>query len=150
MKVIKAPQHIDIEGDALFLAGSIEMGKAVDWQTQVTKALSNEKGTILNPRRDDWDSSWKQDIKNDQFRQQVRWELEALKRANVIAMYFDPKTQSPISLLELGLHARDSKMIVYCPEGFWRKGNVDVVCEYYKIQMADSVEDLIDQIRRRI
>lgn len=150
MKVIKAPQHIDIEGTSLFLAGSIEMGKAVDWQTRVTNALSKDKGTILNPRRDDWDSSWKQDINNPQFRQQVRWELEALDRAEVVVMYFDPKTQSPISLLELGLHARSHKMIVYCPEGFWRKGNVDVVCEYYKVQVAETVEDLIEQIRRRI
>lgn len=150
MKVIKAPQHIDIEGTAVFLAGSIEMGKAVDWQTQVTKALSNEKCTILNPRRDDWDSSWVQSVANPQFRQQVRWELQALERADVIAMYFDPKTQSPISLLELGLNAKSRKLVVYCPEGFWRKGNVDVVCQYYNIQVADTVEDLIDQLRRRI
>src|SRR3974390_885282 len=102
MKVIKAPQKLEIDGPAIFLAGSIEMGKAVDWQTLMTNKLYDFKATILNPRRDDWDSSWEQKIENPQFSEQVNWELDALDRADIIAMYFDPKTMSPISLLELG------------------------------------------------
>jgi hypothetical protein len=48
----------------------------------------------------------------------------------VICVYFDPKGQSPITLLELGLF-HDKDIIVCCPEGFWRKGNVDVnVCHF--------------------
>jgi hypothetical protein len=61
-------------------------------------------------------------------------------------MYFDPNTQSPISLLELGLHARDGKLIVLCPEGFWRKGNVDIVCEKYGVKQVESFEELIKAI----
>lgn len=159
MKVIKPPYHLDIETNSIFLAGSIEMGQAVDWQTQVTNGLSDKKNlTILNPRRDDWDSTWKQDVKNEQFRGQVRWELEAMERASIIAMYFDPKTLSPISLLELGLHAQrtdwnykptDSKLVVCCPEGFWRKGNVDVVCERYRIPQVEDLNNLIAYLHNR-
>lgn len=143
MNVIKAPNDIHAtRTPALFLAGSIEMGKAVDWQTELTNRLEHLEIAIFNPRRDDWDSSWKQDIKNDKFREQVEWELDALARANVIAMYFDPKTQSPISLLELGLYASSGKLIVCCPEGYWRKGNVDVVCANFRIPQVKTIEEL--------
>lgn len=144
---IQAPQRLPKK---IFLAGSIEMGKAENWQTRVVNALSghdNEPYIILNPRRDDWDSSWEQKITNNQFREQVEWELNALEEADIIIMYFDPNTMSPISLLELGLHARTGKLLVLCPEGFWRKGNVDIVCNKYGIKQVESFEHLINCIR---
>lgn len=148
MKVIKAPQRLDLKRSIVFLAGSIEMGKAVDWQTQVTNALSDLDVIILNPRRDDWDSSWKQEMHNTKFREQVEWELNALGASDVIAMYFDPNTMSPISLLELGLFAQTGKLIVCCPEGFWRKGNVDIVCKRYNVLSVETIEELVKQVRR--
>ena len=54
---------------------------------------------------------------------------------------------SPISLLEFGLHARSGKMVVFCPEGFWRKGNVDIVCERYGIPQVEEMEELVTLIR---
>jgi hypothetical protein len=156
VKVIKAPQELDLGWFNIFLAGSIEMGKAEDWQTRVTNALSDLNCVILNPRRDDWDSSWEQKITNPQFKEQVQWELRALEQSDLIVMYFDPATMSPISLLELGLHAKDSgedrhpELIVCCPEGFWRKGNVDIVCERYGVKQVNMIEDLIAEIRNRL
>ena len=61
-------------------------------------------------------------------------------------MYFDPNTKSPISLLELGLFAQSKKLIVCCPEGFWRKGNVDIVCDRYNIPNYDSLEKLLNYL----
>ena len=56
------------ESISVFLAGSIEMGKAEDWQSETIKALSDlENIEVFNPRRDDWDSSWKQEESNRQF-----------------------------------------------------------------------------------
>lgn len=149
MKVVKAPESLAFGGRSVFLAGSIEMGKAVDWQTVLTEKLKDLNVTVLNPRRDDWDSSWEQKKTNPQFKEQVTWELNALNRADVIVMYFDPATMSPISLLELGLYASTGKLIVCCPEGFWRKGNVDIVCDRYDIVQMDSLEHIpamIEQI----
>ena len=148
MKVYKAPEkyELSIADKAIFLAGSIEMGKAADWQSQVTKALENTDYIILNPRRDDWDSSWKQDISNPQFYEQVSWELEALDMADVIIMHFVPDTMSPISLLELGLHANSGKLLVSCPEGFWRRGNVEIVCKTYGIPFFTSIDALINNL----
>ncbi len=145
MKEIQAPGTYPTR---IFLAGSIEMGKAEDWQTRLVYDLSARKDIfILNPRRKDWDSSWKQDIGNRQFRRQVEWELAALEGADIIAMYFSPGTQSPISLLELGLFARTSKLVVCCPDGFWKKGNVDVVCQRFHIPQVATLKELTSYLR---
>jgi len=145
--VIKAPEKLTNGGTTVFLAGSIEMGKAIDWQTKIENELKekltgDKMVTLYNPRRDDWDSSWEQTIENDNFREQVEWELNALEEADKIVIYIDPQTTSPITLLELGLHV-NSKMCVCCPEGFYRKGNVDIVCNKYDIPMVDDIDGLI-------
>ena len=142
MREIKAPNKI--EGDnLLFLAGSIEMGIAENWQEKTVRLLRESNWTILNPRRDDWDSSWAQSIANNQFRKQVEWELEAQEKAKKILMYFDITTKSPISLLELGLFAKSGKMMVICPDGFWRKGNVDIVCKRYSVEKFSTIKEAI-------
>lgn len=69
-----------------------------------------------------------------------------MERATWIAMYFAPGTKSPISLLELGLFARSGKLIVCCPDGFWRKGNVEIVCAKYNIVLFLSLDELIGQL----
>ena len=123
------------------------MNKAEKWQDRVIKFLRDSRVQILNPRRDDWDSSWEQNKNNLQFRQQVEWELEAQEKADKIIMYFDPNTKSPISLLELGLFAKSGKLVVVCPEGFWRKGNVDIVCEKYGVKQVKNLEEAVSQLK---
>lgn len=95
--IIKAPQPYSfLNRFSIFLAGSIEMGKAAFWQDKVARELSSLDIDILNPRRDDWDSSWKQEIENAQFREQVEWELKGLSLCDHVLFYFDPNTKSPI------------------------------------------------------
>lgn len=150
IKVIK-PDSEDQEAlrfsSTIFLAGSIEMGAAIDWQNQFLTKLEQVQDkihkfkpdleiTVYNPRRINWDSSWEQSINNRQFTHQVVWELEKLERCDAIFMLLDENTKSPISLLELGLFARESgtrKLIVFCGEKFWRRGNVEITCERYGI-----------------
>jgi nucleoside 2-deoxyribosyltransferase len=152
--VVLAPETPDFPYTrSVFLAGSIDMGAAVDWQKEVADALLNEFDTglcVFNPRRDDWDSSWVQDISNEKFAEQVRWELQRLEEADVVCVYFDPEGQAPITLMELGLHAREGKLVVCCPEGYWRRGNVQVVCDHYDIPMVDTIEELIDGLKDRL
>lgn len=151
MKVYQAPEPMtSFYPKSLFLAGSIEMGKAEQWQAKVIDMLKDSNYNILNPRRDDWDSSWEQNIENEQFKEQVEWELNYLKRADFVLFYFSPNTNSPITLLELGLMAGQypKKCIVICPEGFYRKGNVDIVCKYFGIRQIDTLEDAVAMIPR--
>jgi hypothetical protein len=141
---IQAPAPFDSHPRPwIFLAGSIDGNTAERWQSRVVATLAHQPGTILNPRRDDWDASWKEDIGNPQFRAQVDWELHAQEAADRILMYFVPGTRAPITLLELGLFARTGKLVVCCPPGFWKKGNVDVVCEMLHVAQVESLDELI-------
>lgn len=146
--IIKAPGSLEVHRDSVFLAGSIEMGVAINWQQRLEKAWTKYDMSIFNPRRDDWDNSWEQTIENDQFREQVVWELKAMRLADVIVVNFDPNTKSPITLMELGLWAgsRPSSVVVHCPEGFWRKGNVDILCRMYGVTQVDDIETLIRHV----
>jgi hypothetical protein len=158
IKVIKPPEKLPQTGKdnlvtrSLFLAGSIEQNCASLWQ-QTVENICNDKHltlTIFNPRRDVWDANWKQDITNPLFVEQVNWELDALDMAEKIFMYFDPNTKSPISLLELGVYAKSAKIVVVCPDGFWRKGNVEIVCNRYNIPFYNDLQEGILEVLEEI
>jgi len=70
-----------------------------------------------------------------------------MEAAGLIVFYFAPTSQAPISLLELGLAARTGKALVCCPPGYWRKGNVDMVCRYYGMPMVETLAQLAQGIR---
>lgn len=145
----------------VFLGGSIEMGKAEDWQKRITQAIEAIDPNILvcNPRRPDWDSTWEQRADNPNFAEQVHWELDHLQRANVVVFYFQPNTMSPITLMELGHTLADNKLsqdtlnnpnqtiVVCCPDGFWRKGNVDIICQRYGIEVHNTLEDMEQRLK---
>ena len=145
--VIKPPSKLPKKTNQpiIFLAGSIEMGKAEDWQNRIAKHLKAQKAILLNPRRETWDASWKQSIDNPIFKGQVDWELDGLEMANLILVFLAPNTKSPISLLELGLFARSKKMIVCCPKQFWRSGNVQIICQRFDIPLVETMTGLIQK-----
>jgi len=134
---------------SMFLAGSIEMGAAEDWQTRIEQVFADYSVTIFNPRRDEWDSSWEQRETNPQFNHQVNWEINRLEEATIIFMYFSPETKSLISLLELGMH-KDDNIVVCCPDGFWRKGNVEIVCSRNEIPLFNNLDSAIASLRSRL
>lgn len=154
MKVLYPVSQIDEKGIKIFLAGTIEMGNSEDWQQKVIDdfhSFYNEKEiVVLNPRRTNWDSSWIQSIENKQFSDQVNWELDALEKSDFIIMFFDKNSKSPISMLELGLFADSKKMLVCCEEGFWRKGNIDIVCKRKGIQTFENLEELTTALKNLI
>ena len=139
---------------SVFLGGVIEEGRATNWQTQLTQTMTKAFGEdgviILNPRRDDWDDSWVQSIHDEQFRFQVSWELTAQEGADVRAYVFLPDFKAPITLMELGLFVKMPKTIVYCPEGYWRKGNVDIVCNRYSPVEAGCVFEDWQEFEHRL
>jgi len=150
--VVTSPQALPAAHDRprVFLGGSIDMGKAVDWQAQMIAALADQDVVILNPRRPDWNPAWKPVAEEPEFRRQVEWELAALESADVVVLYLTPGSQAPISLLEMGLHARTGKLVVLCPEGFWRKGNVDITAQKYGVKQVESLDALIAEVKARV
>lgn len=73
-----------------------------------------------------------------------------LEAADIVAMYVAPETKAPVSLLELGLHARSGKLRVCCPDGFWRQGNVEMVCARYGVPLFDTLDALISGLRASV
>ena len=156
MDVINAPNPIpdSMPHPWLFLAGSIEMGAAEQWQKNIIDGLADTTGTIFNPRRSDWDSSWEQRAHNREFHTQVSWELMTMDMADYVFFNFCDGTQSPITLLELGICsvAKPKVTIVRATSGFWRFGNIEIVCEQAKstIRIIYSIEDAIRYLESRL
>lgn len=151
-QLIRAPSDEDPRfPKSVFLAGTTSTVDGHNWRELVTTALFAEPLTIYNPYRKDWDSSWREDIDFAPFREQVEWELDKQEKADIIVLYFDPATQAPISLLELGLCARiPGKAIVLCPDGYPKRGNVQVLCRKYGVEMVDNVDELKEAIMKRL
>ncbi|KAF9880710.1 hypothetical protein CkaCkLH20_01752 [Colletotrichum karsti] len=144
---LSKPPATDSTQKSVFLAGTTSKG---DWRKGLTESISHLPVTIFNPFRPDWDSTWREDISDTKFREQTQWELEMQERADIIIVYFEAGTEAHISLLELGLCARSGKVIVACPEGYKKRGNVQVVCSRFGIPLLESYEALRDELIRRL
>jgi hypothetical protein len=150
MKEVKAPHPYRLTKTALFLAGSIEQGKAEHWQRRVAATLAEEDILILNPRRESWEDLGDEGEHSVRFRTQVTWELNALQRADIILFNFLPETFSPISLLELGLYKDHPRVVVCCPHSYWRHGNIEIVCKRFKISLFAELDEALTRVRRYI
>lgn len=135
---------------SVFLAGSIDQDRAERWQERIENALADYDIIVLNPRRESWDATLKQAKNETQFEEQVEWELEALEQCSFILLHLTSASVAPISLLELGLFARSEKMVVSCEAGFWRRGNVEIVCNRYKIPCYAHLDDSLAEIISKI
>ena len=116
----------------IFLAGTIDNGNSYDWQYEMIINLSELEDynfKIYNPRRVNWNPH----CSDSDLKYQIKWELEHLDESDIIIMYLDDESKSPISLLELGLYAQSKKLFVICGKDFYRKMNVFITCQKYDI-----------------
>lgn len=144
------PPDADAPRPWLFLAGAIDQGRAMRWQDSAVAALRDLPGTALNPRREAWDATWGTDLDDPRFAAQVAWELDALEAADLVLCWMPAGAQAPVSLLELGLHARRGRLVVGCEPGFHRRGNVRAVCARHTVPLADTLADALALVRRRL
>jgi hypothetical protein len=136
---------------SIFLGGTTSRIDTSDWRETLSSSLCDLPVTIYNPYRADWDNSWREDINFTPFREQVEWELDKQDKADIVIVYFHPATQAPVSLLEFGICARiPGKAIVVCPEGYWKRGNVEIVCKKFGVEMVDSVDGLREAVVKRL
>ncbi|KAL8372284.1 hypothetical protein RB595_001868 [Gaeumannomyces hyphopodioides] len=163
-QVVKAPscEPIACDQTVVFLAGVTSPPDA-DWRIEIIDALSHLRHvTIADPLRPDWDATWVEDPSFAPFADQVRWELELQERADVLVVHFGGRLdaasfegrldggaalgelpKAPISLLELGLRAGSGRRcMVVCNDGYWKRGNVLLVCERYGIEVFPSIGKL--------
>lgn len=141
---------VDFAERSVFLAGSIDNGTAEDWQCRACAAFEDLDVALLNPRRLDWDTTWTQSIEDRQFREQVEWELNALDKATWILLHITASSKAPITLLELGLYARSGKLVISCEDGYWRRGNIEVVARRFEIPLFDHLDEAISRVRTQL
>jgi hypothetical protein len=127
----------------IFLAGTIDGGNSIDWQAEAASLLeAGMKNCILyNPRQKEWHPE-----REGEMDYQVGWELGHLEKADFILMNFLPGSQSPITLLELGLFARSGKLHVVCPKEYYRYDNVRITCGRYSVPVYASLEEAVTAI----
>jgi hypothetical protein len=109
MKVITALEDIDNNNRiSVFLAGGIT--DCPDWQSEVIKYLrhyeiNNKLDLVVyNPRRKFFD------IYKDDPQEQIKWEYNAINKADIFSVYFcGSKSVQPICLYELGVKIGESK-----------------------------------------
>ena len=118
----------------------------------MTRRLAHLPITILDPWRDDWDSTWVERESDQRFASQTRWELENQERVDLVAVYFHPKSEAPVSFLELGLAVArgEGKVVVCCSEDFYRRGNVEIVCGRYGVKLADTYEEFVRDVIEKL
>ncbi|KAF2116496.1 hypothetical protein BDV96DRAFT_27432 [Lophiotrema nucula] len=150
--IIEPPTRRNVAKPSVILYGSMEKAGTVDisWRDDLTSSLSDLPVTVINPLNKKWDKTWEEDITFTPFKEQVEWEMDYGKLADVIVFYFVPGSEAPIALLELGMYAGTGKVVCCCPEGFWKRGNVQIVCERYGISLVGSTEELKDVVRARM
>lgn len=119
----------------IFLAGTIDNGYSSDWQQELINTVKNielkRPVSVYNPRREQWPSA----DEHREIDKQIEWELYHLEKADIIVMNILADSKSPISLMELGLFAKEGRLMVFCPKTFYRYDNVRVVCKRYDIPL---------------
>lgn len=130
----------------LFLGGTIDNGKAKDWQKNVIELLSACDVHIYNPRKENWNPQ----ASNEEKEIQIKWEIEHQEKADIIFYNFEPNAKSPVTLLELGLFASSRFIIVCCPPTYEYFCNVKFVCEMYQIPLLTNFQTAVGLIKNHL
>lgn len=157
MELIKAPgnfqkilkESLDYK-TVIFLAGSIEMGAAKDWQSMVAKEIEDYHDLlVLSPRRDDWNSDWDNldPEPGTPLFEQIDWELRGLDQADLIYLYLAEDTISPISLLEMGLYHHKISC-VYIDDKYLRRANAVITANHFNMYHTNSEDEFFSVIHQ--
>jgi hypothetical protein len=152
--IITAPNMLTFQSHnyCVFLGGAIDNDAPRNWQTFVADILEQRINHVVlfNPCRVNWTPMGDQTTNNQNLRDQINWELDALMVCDTILMYLLPGSVSPISLLELGLYLRsNSKLVVCCPDGFYWQTSIDITCQRAGVQVYRTIEAAIDEVVQR-
>ena len=142
-RVITAVERPDA-APRVFLAGGIS--NCPDWQAEVIRDAADLDVSLYNPRRpggaftDDGGAA-----------DQIRWEFQALNRADLILFWFCAETIQPIVLFELGRWSATTKPLVVGAHPSYPR-RLDVVEQLALVRpqlvVTDTLTDLTTQLRK--
>lgn len=148
MKYIESPT-VYIRGSdhkAIFLAGGIT--NCPNWQAEITVLLNKYKITILNPRRKNFPINDPNASKD-----QIRWEFDHLRKADIVLFWFPKESICPIALYELGSWSMTDKSIfIGVDKKYERRIDIEEQTSLVRpeINLVYSLVDLSKQIIRAI
>ncbi len=132
------------ENVKLFLAGGIS--NCPDWQAVLIddiKAIPNL--TVYNPRRKNFPIG-----DPNAAEQQITWEFNHLRDADVVIFWFSKGSLNPIVLYELGMwgNSNNRPMIVGIDEGYERKQDVEIQTRLSRpeVPIVYSLEEMSERI----
>lgn len=145
MRYIESPEVLEGKTDNLlvFLAGGIT--GCPDWQQDVRKMLQGTVLVLLNPRRKDFPIH-----DPNAALEQITWEHEQLRKADLILFWFPCETICPIVLYELGTWSMTDKSIyVGVHPEYQRRQDVEIQTALARpeVAIAHSLEELVKQVR---
>ena len=124
--IVEAPNEVySLENNRnrkVFLAGGIT--NCPDWQKELIEKLKDVDGvTLYNPRRADFPIG-----DPNAAEQQITWEFEKLKEADIIVFWFSRGSLNPIVLYELGMwgNSRAVTTVIGIDPEYERKQDVEI------------------------
>ncbi len=145
MRYVEAINNYELYGTdkKVFLAGGIT--GCPDWQQEMAKQLDSTTLTILNPRRADFPIG-----DPDAAQEQIKWEYDALRAADVISFWFPKETICPIVLYELGAWSMTKKpLCIGVHEDYQRKQDVQIQTKLVRpeIEIVYTLGDLVEKVK---
>jgi hypothetical protein len=147
-QVIEAPlREFESREHKIFLAGGIT--NCPDWQKDLIDRLQGIPNlTILNPRRKEFPIH-----DPNAAREQIKWEYDFLKDADMIVVWFSRGSLNPIVLYELGRWVNSRPKIpafVGIDPEYTRAQDVMIQTELSRpdIEIVSSLEALANQVRK--
>ena len=130
----------------LFLAGGIT--NCPDWQADLIKDIKNIPNlTIYNPRRKNFPIG---DL--NAAEQQITWEFNHLRDADIVTFWFSSGSLNPIVLYELGMwgNSCDRPIIVGIDPDYERKHDVEFQTRLAspEIPIVYSLKDMAEEIHK--
>jgi len=151
MIVYEAPEHVP-NPVTLFLGGGITACPL--WQPEVIDRLSHmDELTIFNPRREDFPID-----DPDAAEEQIKWEHDMLRRADMISFWFPCETLCPITLYELGYWTAQAewgmtKVVVGVHPEYARKQDVIIqtqLASTFDIPVEEGFDNFVGRVEDEI
>lgn len=143
MIYVECPNKSESNKPSLFLAGGLSNCR--NWQKNIITSLYPLDIILYNPRRDSFD------ITNPLIaEEQIVWEEEMLRKADVVSFYFCRETLCPITLFELGVCSMTPKpIIVGMDSDYSRRRDVEVQIKLKRpeVSVVYGLEDLTKEIK---
>ena len=126
---------------SIFLAGSMDFNSESNWRKRVINEF-NKDYNFFDPTITNHDT-----LTNSQMEKHIQWELAALELSDKVLLNFLSVSESPISLIELGMYVKTTKLIVVCPDKFYKSRYIKTLCATYATPFFTDVECALEYLK---